>query len=770
MEHYQCIDTSEEHFIKENTFDLNFEAKSESLFASCNGYMGVRAVQPFPVYGEKRESFVEGLFHKANDNEVTELVNIPDSTEFAVYVDGKILMPNEDNVREFSRSLDLSSGELVIRYQIHTLEGKEYVICNRRFASITNPHLLVQAFSVQGTETDCSSITVETGLNAQMTNQGVSHFNSLKILVHDRHILDLTAGFPEDSIHMQCTCNPDRKPKRTDFVLDRRKIREVFQFDPLCGEKITLTKICYIVKESEDISDEERYSELRRAEEIQYGDLLEDQKEKMSELLQKQSLYVEGLTVEQETSIRFAQYHLVGMLPGVASLAGSVAAKGFTGEGYKGHVFWDTEVFILPVVILFDQNTAKKLLMYRAKGLQSALDKAAERGYQGAMYPWESAATGEEETPEFAALNIHTGKANRVASAEVEIHVTADIAYSIDLYYQLTNDDSFMVDHGFELIFRTADFWTSYAVPDAEKGFVINRVSGPDEYTEYVNNNAYTNYMACFNVKKALEYADLLKKKNPDQYVSFSEKYDIDRRKKEWEKFINTIYLPRENVSGIIPQNDGFLSYKDLPEKDIEQYKNSEFKQAILKDYSRDQIEKMQLLKQADLVMLFNLFPKLFPADVVKKNVLYYEKRTLHDSSLSYCAHVQACAGIGEYGTAWKFFQKCLEVDLNDNWRDSDDGIHAAAQVGILNCLMYGFAGISVEEGILRINPHLPEKLHKLGFNFIFHGRNIRIFICHDRMELTLNFEGEEPVQIRVGRRIYELTQEKTVIFVDGNC
>lgn len=168
---------------------------------------------------------------------------------------------------------------------------------------------------------------------------------------------------------------------------------------------------------------------------------------------------------------------------------------------------------------------------------------------------------------------------------------------------------------------------------------------GPDEYTEHIDNNAYTNYMAAYCVKIAYAYAEDLKKQNPRLYMSMDRKFQLQRRMRDWESFLKNIYLPSPGEDGIIPQDDTFLSKPCL--ENIEKYKKSQIKQAVLLDYSRDEIVNMQVLKQADVVMLLNLFPHLVGEEYVRKNVLFYEKRTIHDSSLSYCAHAQACAVIG---------------------------------------------------------------------------------------------------------------------------
>lgn len=224
---------------------------------------------------------------------------------------------------------------------------------------------------------------------------------------------------------------------------------------------------------------------------------------------------------------------------------------------------------------------------------------------------------------------------------------------------RVTGDRAFMERFGYEIIFETASFWVSRGQWDEKRqAYVICDIIGPDEYTEHVDNDAYTNYMARYCCRLASVLAEKLCAESPDLYRELNRRLGMDRNRKSWEEFADRLYVPVPNEELVIPQDDTFLSKKRIP--DIEKYKKSQIKQAVLLDYSRDEVVDMQVLKQADVVMLLNLFPYMFSKEVVKKNVLFYEERTIHDSSLSYCAHAQACAAIGETELSWEFFKKCM--------------------------------------------------------------------------------------------------------------
>ena len=476
----------------------------------------------------------------------------------------------------------------------------------------------------------------------------------------------------------------------------------------------------------------------------------------MSEYRDTCSLRIDGITEEEEAADCFAQYHIQGMTPWHTNRS-SVAAKGLTGEGYKGHVFWDTELFIFPSLLFTYPKTARKLLEFRYYGLDGARNKARSYGFSGAMFPWEAAKSGEEETPLYAALNIYTGKANKVWSGIKEYHVTADIVYALNQYYEVTEDQDFMDRYGYEIAFEAAQFWASCAKWDEDhKKYGIYDIIGPDEYTEHIDNNAYTNYMAAYCVKTAKKYAENIRQERPDVYKRLDQMLNLHERFDTWKEFLELIYLPVPDNQGIIPQDDTFLSKPML--KNIEKYKKSQEKQAVLLDYSRDEIVDMQVLKQADVVMLLNLFPHMISEDLVRKNVLFYESRTIHDSSLSYCAHAQACAAIGAMDLAEDFFAKSLVIDIDDNPYDSTDGIHSASLGGVWNCLIFGFAGIHYEGGILYVQPHMPESWKSMEFKLEIAGEPIRFYITSDKVSLLSETDISHPINVNIGGQEYVFT------------
>lgn len=756
MIHYQTKKEKERLWLSETEFLPEYELKTESVFAQCNGYMGVRGVHVFSMIEEQRGMFLSGAFHKAYDNEVTELVNCPDVTWFELEVDGKKIRLERSNLVSFERKIDLLTGELIVQYVFGLLGHGKIEVENRRFASMVQKNLFVQTFQVRVLDGEMKKVRIKTGINGQMTNSGVSHFHTSIARVYEKKIMEIRSKLEDNTVTEATRCKAVRGIlAEKEFNLKRRSIYGTYTVQPDEERVVALEKITFVDQAEEGMTTDERIQALNAAFEKGYKGLLEEHRQKMKKFWDIARIRIEGMSEEEEAAVCFAQYHIAGMTPWHTNVS-SIAAKGLTGEGYKGHVFWDTEIFLFPMLLFVYPEEAKQLLEFRYKGLDGARKKARDYGFEGAMFPWEAAKTGEEETPLYAALNIHTGKANKVWSGIKEYHVTADIAYAVGQYFEATRDYSFMEKCGYEIVFEAARFWVSCLKWDEKRQkYGIFDVIGPDEYTEHVDNNAYTNYMAAYCVKMALDYAKKLQEDQADAFCLLDQKLQIKRDLARWEELHKKIYLPVPGEDGIIPQDDTFLSKPCI--ENIMKYKTSQIKQSVLLDYSREEIVNMQVLKQADVVMLLNLFPRLFDENTVKKNVLFYEGRTIHDSSLSYCAHAQACAAVGEMELSWDFFRKCLMVDIDENPHDSTDGIHSASLGGIWNCLIFGFAGVHYEAGVLYLAPHLPTKWKTMDFYMMIEGVQVHFIIENEKIILTCEAEAGTAIRVKVEGKEYTL-------------
>ena len=783
------------HIIQDK-YDPLYEQKSESLFTQTNGYVGVRGASGLPSYAVKREMLVAGMFNRAYPEEVVELVNCPDVTQFHVCIDGRELTPDSNLLISYKRDFSVHTGELFISQTFELNDGREIRIDEKRFADYYEPHLFLQKVVVHALKGDFNRITFISETDGQQTNCGVSHFIKDEYRVFDKSIVYYRGLLPKFTLHMLSGFMWGRtKEEFPVFALKRRKIIARHTFSIRQDESWQFEKYTYILHltNSNELDAfiendantkvtmdclEKMKKTVNSAMENGYDARLLKHKKAIEPMWKQAGISIDGASREVQTTVDFATYHLLGMMPWNRYDC-SVAAKGLTGEGYKGHVFWDTEMFILPFFAYEFPEQARNMLLFRYNGLDEARKKAKSMGFAGALYPWEAALDGSEETPRFAQLNIYTGTANPIWSGLKEHHVTADIGFAVANYTSISGDEDFLKKYGYEMIFDISDFWVSRAEwDDNRQAYVIRDIIGPDEYTEHIDNDAYTNFLAWYCVKEALKCLDDAAKKAPWLFRDRT----IESCRKKWSEFADKVWIQRPGNDGIIPQDDTFLKKKGL--KNILLYKNAPERQKILEDYSRPEIVDMQVLKQADVVQLLDLFPHFYNEDIVRKNVLYYEAHTVHDSSLSYCAHAQACATTDQMELANKFFKKSIQIDLNDNPYDSCDGIHAAAMGGIWDCIVQGYLGISTENGVLVIEPHLPREWRSIHLNLNVFGKPMRIEVSqnigdvyrrdsHNLYSVEITSSTKKMQRVRICNENYELrntlTKISAVIFdLDG--
>ena len=394
----------------------------------------------------------------------------------------------------------------------------------------------------------------------------------------------------------------------------------------------------------------------------------------------------------------------------------------------------------LPFHLFTRPQIARSLLRYRWLNLSGAREKARRNGWPGALFPWESAASGQEETPEFAAINIRTGIRQKVASALAEHHIVADIAWAVVAYWQATHDDAFMRNEGLTLLMETASFWMGRAT-EINGRLEIHDVIGPDEYTEHVNNNAYTNYLAWHNVACARQFMAMFGRED----ARFTENAG---------KFLARLWLPEADADGVIPQDDTFMA---KPAIDLSRYKAKAGKQTILLDYSRAEVNEMQILKQADVVMLNYLLPERFTPQQCAANLAFYEPRTIHDSSLSKAIHGIVLARCGDTEGAYAFWRDGIAIDLGNDPHSSDDGIHAAATGAIWLGAIQGFAGLHISEGELHLAPKLPAHWQKLAFPLRWRDATMHI-TCEDDQ---LTIETTAPVTLTLWGKTLHVSGRK---------
>lgn len=749
----------ENWLIAEEAFEPACQGKCEAIFCSGNGYLGQRAALEERYVGQTRDLMVTGTFNKFDEGEVTELPNLPDVTNLEFHVDGRRFAMEADSTADYLRVMDLQTGEVKRTLTWTHPDGRRFALAFTRFASMDNEHVLGLRASITALD-GAAEIRVDSGVDGRVTNTGSQHFHEGDKRIFDNRVLRMACQTIQSGVtcclHTAHVYKVDGREAQGKLlpIIDRRYMAMRASFRLEKGQTLTVDKLT-VVTTSRDKAYEGLENPAEKALEdggrmmeealaAGYDALFDASRAKWAALWQAADVRVDSRRPYDQLMLRFALYHLNIMVKKDDNRVG-VGAKGLTGEGYKGHSFWDTEIFILPYFILTQPDAARSLLEYRYKGLYGARRKAKENGFTGAMYPWEAAWVDDGEvTPLWGAADVVTGKPMKILSGLIEQHITADVAFAVEQYFDVTEDQDFMDRYGYEMLIDTGRFWASRVTWDEKKGkYVILDVMGPDEYKEHVDNNAYTNYMAHHNLQLALKAMDAVEGRGGALLERLDGLLDFAASRAAICRVLEQLYLPQPDKDGIVPQFEGYFSLKHI---DLTPYKASSVVGTIYNDYNIEQISAMQVHKQADTLVLLLLMDDLFPADVKKKNYYFYEARTLHDSSLSKSTHCVLAADLHEDETAYEFFKGCGEIDLGPVMTTSDMGVHTASMGGIWQCAVYGFGGVRVVGRELHINPRLPESWSCLELPLCWRGQALRVKA--EGKTVSVENKGKKPVEI----------------------
>lgn len=444
---------------------------------------------------------------------------------------------------------------------------------------------------------------------------------------------------------------------------------------------------------------------------------------------------------EAARALRFAAYHLISAAnpddPRV-----SIGARAMTGDAYLGHVFWDTEIYLLPFYTLTWPAAARALLMYRHATLPAARARARAHGWQGAMYAWESADTGAEATPE--SILGADGVPVPVNTGTQEQHITADIAHAVWSHWLATGDIAFLAEAGAEIMIETARFWASRAEPGADGRLHINGVIGPDEYHERVDDNAFTNAMAARNLRCAAQAVAVTRARQPAAWDRLCASLAFDDAELEsWQTVAAALPIGQDPATGLLEQFRGFFA---LPRVDLQGMRGGEAAALV-----RERVQRTQVSKQADVVALLALLPDLFDEATVRANFAYYEAQCTHESSLSAALHAVVAARLGETAMALRFFRQAHALDLDGPVGASAGGVHIAAQGGVWQAAVLGFAGVTWQDGTLRLAPRLPPEWGAMEFCLHWQGSRLRVRLDAAQRTATLRVEEGGAVQLEVG-------------------
>lgn len=734
--------------VRETEFRPEFVRKFESILCQGNGYMGVRASVEEDYERNVRYLLVAGTFDKMERKNTTELPCGADPTALTMAADGIALLLNEENYSGYERCLNLRTGMLTRTFDWMPRQGLKLRFRSERFVSLKERHLIGQKISVQVLEGE-TELTLESGIRGGV-RYGDPHFLDMESRLegdilqyaettHESGITFVTSAW----VKAQHRDGEGReKPLEAEPKLSSDRILSCFRKTLKAGEELVLEKLSRVATTRDkdflaDRDDWERESLIRREKEqmlrlkkTDYTSHRDASAACWENLWKQRDMDIQSEDPMDLLSFRFAVYHLTVMAP-IHDNRMNIGAKGLSGKGYFGHTFWDTEVYMLPYFIWTDPKGARSLLEYRYLCLDSARRNAKNYGFKGAKFPWEAAWITDAETcPE-----DHFAKH--------EYHVTADVAYGVCSYYEVTHDVDFMLRCGCELLFETAEFWRSrLEYNEARDCYEILDVIGPDEFTHQANNNAFTNYLAHLNLTEAVRWQERLKSRYPQDHARLNKKLDMDSRVAVWREQAEKLVLPVAGADNILPQDDDFMT---LPEIDLTIYRAGEKK--LRKDYPYPTYTRLKVSKQADVMNLFLLREELFQQKVKKASLAYYEPFCVHESSLSLCAYSMLAADCGEDAQAYGFFERARAIDLGPNMKSSDDGIHAASLGGVWQCCVLGFCGIRLCGDKLRIVPNLPRKWRQATAKIWWRGSLLAVTATHSDVTVQV-LEGPEMLEI----------------------
>ncbi len=767
------FDTSDPWRLVETEYDGTDLGLTETLFALGNGYLGMRAN---PEEGREAHSHGTVLngFHETWPIQHAEnaygfattgqtIVNVPDAKVMKIYVDDEPLLLGEADLDHYERVVDFRAGTLTRDLIWRTPSGGRVQIRTQRLISFEYRHLAVA--TVEITTLDRSApIVISSQLLNRQDGEDEYHVRSAalgegmdprKSRRFGRRVLvpqiqrddgdDVVLGYrcAESGMTMavgyrhilECQCEVTSE---TDVAADHAK--SVFSIDLEAGRSVKLSKIISYHSSrgvpAEELADRCQRT-MARAISVGVDSVFEAQRTWLDDFWHRSDIEIEGADDDDaddsgaDDTIAGDQQALRWNLWQLAQASArtqeqGIAAKGVTADGYEGHYFWDTEVYVLPFLATTNPELARKLLRFRWKLLPLARDRARTLNQNGALFPWRTI-NGEEASAYYAA-------------GTAAYHINAAIAFAIERYMDATDDLDFLADEGAEILTETARLWEDlgFYTANGTVKFRIHGVTGPDEYTAVVNDNLYTNVMARFNLRYAANTVERLRTERPDDYERLVRKTGVtDEEVSAWNRAADHMFLPFDAELGIHPQDASFLEREPW---DFEHTPDDRY--PLLLNFHPLVIYRHQVLKQADVVLAMYLRADHFTDDQKRRNFDYYDPITTGDSSLSACVQAIVAAQIGRDELAFEYFRQALYVDLADTHGNASDGVHIASTAGVWAGVVFGFGGMTFDDDVLRFAPNLPKAWGAVRFRIVRFGTLVEVELAADGRCAVTSIEG----------------------------
>ena len=747
--------------IEEEGWVKSIQTVREAQLALGNGFLGSRAVLEELPHDASPGTYIAGLYDRIG-SQVAELVNLPNPFNFKIMIDGEKAGVDTMDIVEHKRILNLRRGLLWRHTVFQDSKKRRYDFQSLRFLSMHNKNVGVMQVVFTPLDEGIKA-SIETGIDTSVYNSGtvtegrkkhfrikeIGQFNNEGYLAVETfsksHTVIFRSGFYYETGGKKITA------KDNIFELKLRK-----------NQTVVFTKIFYVqaVSKEGDLDKIKQSSEkkFRKAFQSSFNNLLKRHIRAWENLWNVAEVSIWG-DPEVEKNFRFNVYHLL-ICAAKDDGSASIGARSLSGEGYRGHVFWDTEIFLFPFYLYTLPDVARNMLLYRYRRLDAARATAKENGFKGAMFPWESAGLGVDETPGWA--KDLDGKVIRIYTGKMQHHITADIAYAFYHYYNATHDEKFFRNCGYEVLFETARFWASRVEYNKRnKKYVIKHVIGPDEFHVDVNNNAFTNVMAKWNLLTAHKMYQKIKKSDPLLLRRLVKRIGLTTKETAgWKNIAARISINRGRGQ-VIEQFDGYFRKKRVRITNWDEHSLPVLTQKITpRGYA-----KTQLVKQADVIMFLYLLSDVFSFRTKRQNYEYYIDRTLHKSSLSLPVHALMAIEVADKSRTYRFFNTALHTDISNIHNNTNEGIHAACMGGTWQVLINGFAGVRIQRETLSINPKLPRTWRKVLFTLHWRGSLLRLKVKNDKIDIQVISPNKKKIKIMVFGILHELVSKREYSF-----
>lgn len=754
--------------IIEEEFIPDRNKMAESIFSIGNGRMGQRANFEESFSGESMQgSYIAGVYYpdktkvgwwkNGYPEYFAKVLNAANWIGINVIIEGEKLDLAKCEILSFKRVLNMKEGYLERIFTARLNNGCQVKVAAKRFISMVKHEVAAIKYSVtplnfNGEITFCPYIDAD--IENVDSNYEEKFWKEVEKKVYNREAY-IIARTKKTKFHvatgMSFNITQDHVSIdfKTEQIEKKKYVANSTTIECKQGQETVLYK--YIANLSSEYYKKEKLLKkvkiaTRKASQIGFEILLHEHIKALADKWKESDIVIKGDLAAQQ-GIRFNIFQMNQTYTGEDPRL-NIGPKGFTGEKYGGSTYWDTEAYCVPFYLsTADSHVARNLLKYRYNHLEKAIENAKKLGFtnNAALYPMVTM-NGEE---------CH----NEWEITFEEIHRNGAIAYAIYNYINYTGDSDYLMEYGLDVLIAISRFWAQRVnYSNDKKQYVMLGVTGPNEYENNVNNNWYTNYFARWTMKYTLEAIDFVKNKNQETFQKISDKWDFNEQSEtaDWRDKILKMYLPADKQKGIFLQQDGYLDKEQTLVADL----NSSVR-PLNQNWSWDRILRSPFIKQADVLQGIYFFENDFDKDTVERNFDFYEKRTVHESSLSPCLHSIIASDLGKRKMAYDFYLQTARLDLDDYNHEADEGCHITSMAGTWMSVIEGFGGMRVKDNQLHFRPYTPDKWTSYSFKIRFRGHLLAINISKKTVEIKNNYN--KAISLMVNEKQVEIAANKSV-------